>query len=112
MFNDEILILFTALTSSQLKRKMELCQEIIDALGTLEPGISNSATNVNFERSVAKIAQLHLNATESDLGSGDSENLIAEEMKSVRIAYKTLMQGSEAHSLMESRLKRIIDLIS
>lgn len=91
---------------------MELCQQMIDALSTLEPGISNSAANVQFELCFAKIAQIKRHKAKNIPGFDDAKTLIAAELINLKTAYDKLLHGSEGRSLLESRLKRVIDLSS
>lgn len=78
---------------------------MIDALSKLEPGLSNSVSNVRFEKSAVKIAEIK---KASNLLQADREKLIAEELKIVREQFEILSSGSEGKALLESRLQRVI----
>lgn len=95
------------LTSNQLSRKAELCTQMIEALSSFEPGISNSAANVKLELSLAKIAQIK---RQKNLEKREAEKLVADEVRSARDALDTLMAQSEGKMLLENRLSRIISL--
>lgn len=81
---------------------------MIEALGALEPGISNSVTNVRFEHSVAKIAQLKQQIASKIPFTIDAEKLIAMEVENARHAFEILNAGSEGKALLENRLQRVI----
>lgn len=85
-----------------------MCEQIIEALSTLEPGISNSIANVNFELCVAKIAKIKQQIALNILSKSDAENLVAIEVKNARGAFEILTAGSEGKSQLESRLQRLI----
>lgn len=78
---------------------------MIELLSSLEPGISNSISNVTFELSHAKIAQIK---RQKNLATKEAEKLIADELKNARDAFDVLMAGSEGKMQLESRLQRVV----
>lgn len=77
-------------------------------LSQLEPGISNSVTNVKFELSAAKIAQIKQQMLAKNLCKADAEKLITDEVTKARQAFDILVAGSEGKTLLESRLQRVM----
>lgn len=97
------------LTHHQLKRKLELCTQVSDAINILEPGISNSSVNVKFELAAVKIAQIKQRVRASSLTKADGEEFIATELNDARQTFDILSAGCEAKALLDGRMKRIID---
>lgn len=91
----------------QIARKRELCEQTIDVLKILEPGISNSITNASFELSVAKIAQFKRQLTEKVISRDEAFECIAVELKNIGKFYEILFAGSEGKSVLKDRLNRI-----
>lgn len=81
--------------------------QMIEALSSFEPGISNSAANVQLELSAAKIAQIK---RQKNLEKREAVKLVADEVRSARDALDILMAGSEGKMLLENRLIQIIKL--
>lgn len=80
---------------------------MIDALVILEPGISNSITNVKFELSVAKIAQLKQQVSHEIISKADAEKLFISEKIILKNAFSILAAGSEGKILIKKRFDRI-----
>lgn len=87
------------LSLDQIKRKLDLCNEMVETLSIFEPGISNSVLNCQFEQIAAKIMLFKRQ-------SEDIENLMDELKKS----FDLLSFASENKSLIASRFKRVKDL--
>lgn len=81
---------------------------MIDVLSTLEPGISNSVTNVKFEYSVAQIARTKQQMAAKIFSASDAGKLINHQLKNARDAFDILLAGSEGRSLLEKRFQYVI----
>lgn len=89
----------------QITLKLNICEQLIEVLSSLEPGISNSMANVKFELSSVKIEQIK---RQNNLTAVEIEKLMADEVKNTQDAFDILMAGSESKNQLESRLKRVI----
>lgn len=90
-----------------LNRKIELCNEILHFFNVFEPGNSNSVANVKFELSLAKIAQFKSSkAFEKNVNNNEIQN----ELSKAQESYKILIDGSEWKSLIENRMKKVLEL--
>ena len=95
--------------SDLLERKLLLCEELETTLEFFEPGISNSAMNVKFELSAAKIAKFKQQIKSKIINQHEGKTLIFKEVQKAQNAYKILIAGSECKTVLECRLKRLVD---
>ena len=98
------------LTASQLTRKLEICDELIDVLSILEPGISNSSLNVKFEKSAAHIGQIKNDYKLGIVNHDKAVKLIDSEMTKAKSVFEILLVGGENKKLLEHRLNQLTNL--
>lgn len=81
---------------------------MIKTLSILEPGNSNSVTNVKFELSVAKISKTKRQMNSKVVSKDEAKKFISGEVEKAREAFMILAAGSEGKALLENRMKRVI----
>lgn len=82
----------------------------MEILQILEPGASNSLTNVRFELSVAKISKIKQNIDPKLVDKSEAKKFVSGEIKKAQKAFDILVAGCEGKISLESRLKRVVNL--